>query len=54
MSKANRGRSLYSLPARGRGTCPICHATRTKLLYTVLKGKEEVKVCKRCRNKSIE
>ncbi|GFN30820.1 hypothetical protein [Paenibacillus xylaniclasticus] len=53
MPKTKRGRVLWSLPSRGRGTCPICRATRIKLLYprTQSNGKA-VQVCKRCRNAS--
>nr|WP_246363006.1 hypothetical protein [Paenibacillus alba] len=49
MSKTKRGRVLWSLPSRGRGTCPICAATRIKLLYVRTKSDgEQIKVCKRC------
>lgn len=49
MSKTKRGRILWKVPARGRGTCPICLATRIKLLYTKMKSNgEQVQVCKRC------
>ncbi|WP_081765488.1 hypothetical protein [Paenibacillus pini] len=49
MAKTKRGRILWSLPSRGRGTCPVCSATRIKLLYprTDANG-TAVKVCKRC------
>ncbi len=52
MSKTHRGKALWHLPARGRGTCPICKATRVKVLYerTTPDG-VTVKVCKRCRRK---
>ncbi len=52
MPKHNRGKALLHLPSRGRGTCPICHATRIKVLYerTAPDG-ATVKVCKRCRRK---
>ncbi|GMK38661.1 hypothetical protein PCCS19_17150 [Paenibacillus sp. CCS19] len=55
MVKTKRGRVLWSLPSRGRGTCPVCQATRIKLLYTrsQTNGKS-VKVCKRCQNASVE
>lgn len=52
MAKAHRGKGLVRLPAHGRGTCPICKATRIKVLYerTAPDGKT-VNVCKRCRRK---
>lgn len=49
MAKSKRGRSLWHLPARGRGTCPVCHSTRIKLLYPRTKSDgTSLKVCKRC------
>lgn len=55
MGKQYRGKSLWKLPSRGRGTCPICKATRIKLLYDVaLSDGKKIKVCKRCQHKSIE
>ncbi|ASA19449.1 hypothetical protein [Paenibacillus donghaensis] len=49
MPKTKRGRVLWSLPSRGRGTCPVCSNTRIKLLYTRVKSDGTgVKVCKRC------
>ncbi|UHA73558.1 hypothetical protein [Paenibacillus sp. 481] len=55
MAKNKRGRSLWNLPSRGRGTCPICSSTRIKLLYprTTTDG-TQLKVCKRCANASQE
>lgn len=54
MGKQCRGKSLWNLPSRGRGTCPICQATRIKLLYeiTSIEGKK-IKVCKRCQHKKV-
>jgi hypothetical protein len=55
MSKQNRGKALWKLPSRGRGTCPICKAGRIKLLYELVAGDgKKVKVCKRCQNKKID
>ncbi|WP_171016724.1 hypothetical protein [Pseudalkalibacillus caeni] len=55
MAKRNRGKSLTKMPSRGRGTCPICHATRIKLLYTAVGSSGKMlKVCKRCKNKSAD
>lgn len=49
MSKTKRGRVLWNLPSRGRGTCPVCRSTRIKLLYPRTKSDgTAVKVCKRC------
>lgn len=49
MPKTKRGRALCSLPSRGLGTCPICAATRIKLLYIRTKANgQQIKVCKRC------
>lgn len=54
MSKKNRGKGLINLPSRGRGTCPICKATRIKLLYDSLqKDGTKLTVCKRCQHKKI-
>ncbi len=52
MAKTHRGKALWKLPSRGRGVCPICKATRIKVLYerTAPDG-TTVKVCKRCRRK---
>ncbi|WP_308637592.1 hypothetical protein [Paenibacillus silvisoli] len=49
MPKTKRGRVLWSLPSRGRGTCPVCSRTRAKLLYPRAKSDgTAIKVCKRC------
>ncbi|APO47795.1 hypothetical protein MHI48_26505 [Paenibacillus sp. FSL H7-0942] len=49
MAKTKRGRVLWSLPSRGRGTCPVCSSTRIKLLYTQTKTDgTSLKVCKKC------
>jgi hypothetical protein len=54
MSKQNRGKALWKLPSRGRGTCPVCKTGRIKLLYELVLGDgKKVKVCKRCQNKKI-
>lgn len=55
MAKNNRGKLLYKTPSRARGTCPICLATRIKLLETQKKSDgTTIKVCKRCVNASKE
>ena len=52
MPKAHRGKTLLTMPARGRGTCPLCSATRIKLLYEITGDDEKtIKVCKKCKNK---
>lgn len=52
MSKKNRGKGLWNLTSRGRGTCPICNTTRIKVLYqAILKDGQNLTVCKRCRKK---
>lgn len=55
MSKQNRGKALWNLPSRGRGTCPVCKTERIKVLYDKTLGDgTKLKVCKRCRNKKIQ
>ncbi|WP_203527842.1 hypothetical protein [Clostridium thermarum] len=52
MSKQRRGKALWSLPARGRGTCPVCGRTGVKLLYDLVCADGAKKqVCKQCQNK---
>ncbi len=54
MSKNHRGKGLIHLPARGRGTCPVCKAKRIKLLYEILLDNDKkLTVCKRCKNKKV-
>ncbi|HEY0826594.1 MAG TPA: hypothetical protein VGE40_00715 [Bacilli bacterium] len=49
MPKSKRGRVLWNLPSRSRGTCLVCKATRIKLLFnrTNAEGKQ-LKLCKKC------
>jgi hypothetical protein len=55
MSKRFRGKGLLNLPARGRGTCPICQRTRIKNLYEILtKDGGRITVCKGCRKKKVD
>ncbi|RKN70158.1 hypothetical protein [Paenibacillus ginsengarvi] len=55
MPKTHRGSVLWKLPSRGRGTCPVCSATRIKLLYTRTQPDgSQIKVCKRCSKASSE
>jgi len=52
MGKSHRGKGIRNLPAHGRGICPICYATRIKVLYErMAPDGKAVKVCKRCRRK---
>lgn len=49
MAKNKRGKSLWNLPSRGRGTCPVCASTRIKLLYIRTRANGvQIKVCKKC------
>lgn len=53
-TKGHRGKTLCKLPSHGRGTCPVCEATRIKVLYEIIAGDgNKIKVCKRCQNKKI-
>lgn len=55
MSKQYRGKALWKIPSRGRGTCPICGRARVKLLYDLLNDDgSKTKVCKVCQNKKKE
>ncbi|WP_084662811.1 hypothetical protein [Paenibacillus fonticola] len=55
MSKSKRGKALWNLPSRGRGTCPVCKSMRIKLLYTKTNSSgQPLKVCKKCFNASQE
>jgi hypothetical protein len=45
-AKSHRGKTLWKLPSRGRGTCPICKATRIKVLYEIVTDDgNKLKVC---------
>lgn len=46
MSKNHRGRGLLTMPARGRGTCPVTGQTRVKLLYEIEMDGKKVMVSK--------
>ncbi len=53
-AKTHRGKTLLKLPSHGRGTCPVCKATRIKVLYEIVTGDgNKLKVCKRCQNRKI-
>jgi hypothetical protein len=51
MAKTHRGRALWKIPGRARGTCPTCGRTGIKLLYPLKVNGAMVDVCKRCRNR---
>ncbi len=55
MGKQNRGKALWNIPSRGRGTCPLCKTERIKVLYDkLLPDGAKIKVCKKCRHKKLE
>ncbi|MEE1166283.1 MAG: hypothetical protein UHP28_03920 [Treponema sp.] len=48
MSKSHRGTGIRSLPAHGRGTCPICGKKNIKVLYEQTIDEKTVQICKFC------
>lgn len=53
-TKNHRGKTLWKLPSRGRGTCPVCNNKRIKLLYEIVSADgKKIKVCKRCQYKKV-
>ena len=49
MAKTKRGKALRNMPSRGRGECPVCGATRIKLLYSrATTDGRQLQTCKRC------
>ncbi len=48
MAKNYRGKGLKNVPARGRGTCPICKRTAIKVIYETKVDEATVKTCKEC------
>ena len=48
MSKNHRGSGIRSLPAHGRGTCPICGKSNIKVLYEKEIDGQTVNICKYC------
>ena len=56
MGKEFRGKALWKLVSKGRGTCPVCKTERIKVLHelTIKSNGEKIKVCKRCQNKKID
>lgn len=54
MAKPHRGRSLWKMDARGKGTCPLCRTARIKLLHTKIGADgKQIQVCKRCKNRQV-
>lgn len=51
MSKTHRGTGIRSLPAHGRGTCPICKKESVKVLYEKEIDGNTVQICKYCNAK---
>lgn len=52
--KPHRGKTLWNLPSRGRGTCPVCKTKRIKVLYPlIVEDGSKTTVCKRCQHKKI-
>lgn len=50
MSKQYRGKAIRR-HAGWRGTCPLCHRRRVKLVWTkVIEGGQKIQVCKICGN----
>jgi len=49
MAKTKRGKVLKKIPG-WRGTCPICHRARVKVVWTKIQDGETLNVCKRCSN----
>lgn len=48
MAKNHRGKGLKNVPAKGRGTCPICSRTRIKVVYETKINDNTLKTCKEC------
>ena len=49
MSKAHRGKGIATMPAGGRGECPVCKRTGVKLLYEQEVHGSKKNVCKVCK-----
>lgn len=48
MSKNHRGAGIRTLPAKGRGTCPICKKENIKVLFEKEVDGQTVNICKFC------
>lgn len=48
MSKNHRGAGIRTLPAKGRGTCPICKKENIKVLFEKEIDGNTVNICKYC------
>ncbi|BCJ97212.1 hypothetical protein [Anaerocolumna chitinilytica] len=52
--KPHRGKTLWSTPSHGRGTCPVCKTERIKVLYPLIaEDGSKTTVCKRCKDKKV-
>lgn len=48
MAKNHRGTGVRTLPARGRGTCPLCKSTGIKVVYEKEVDGQQMNICKFC------
>ncbi|MCL2063643.1 MAG: hypothetical protein FWG98_04660 [Candidatus Cloacimonetes bacterium] len=48
MAKPNRGKTLKTLPSRGRSTCPLCKRTGIKVIRETKIDEQTIKTCKEC------
>lgn len=53
MAKNHRGKGIKTLPAHGRGICPVCNRTGIKITHEVKVGDKIHKVCKNCKGIAI-
>ncbi len=53
MAKNHRGKGIKTLPARGRGNCPVCNRTGIKITHEVKVGDKTHKVCKNCKGIAV-
>ncbi len=48
MSKSHRGSGIRTLPAHGRGICPLCKKENIKVLYEQEINGQKMNICKYC------
>jgi hypothetical protein len=48
MAKNHRGTGIRTLPAHGRGTCPLCKSTGIKVVYEKEVDGQTLNICKFC------
>ena len=46
MAKNHRGTGIRTLPAHGRGTCPLCKSTGIKVVYEKEVDGQTLNICK--------